>query len=462
MKVTKLLPSINIAFNLNSEYISEIYIPSQSHINFLTGALSGTIKNTSIRSHMLVGPYGSGKSLITTLTLSFVSGKLSKENYERIINKIKKEENFQEVISILDNLNKNKRKILPIVVSDDGFGLSSSIIKAVEEKIKTEKINITIRDYSTEIIETVNMWRAKYPLTFESFEKKLFSKKKINIEEWLNLVLSDSKEATWFEETYKELTSGSEIRLKSNVSASKFLEKISNELNKLDLGLFIVFDEFGRHLQSLKFEEINATMSEMQDLAELSNNGATNISLCFITHKTIDSYFTKFGDELKSEFTKISNRFLIHTLKSDSQIQIKVINNHLINIFGNLILDQKSNEIEEKLMSFRLFEELSYKEIKNYIIPISGLIHPIALYFLIQISSNFGQNERSLFTFINNEKLFNEKIKNFSAISFVDVFDYFYFSGLDIFQQNKISKIFIERINKINDQLEADIFKFIY
>jgi hypothetical protein len=462
MKITKLLPSINIAFNLNSDYISEIYIPSQSHINFLNTALSGTLKNTSVRSHILVGPYGSGKSLITTLTLSFVSGKLSKESYERIVNKFKKEENFQEVIALLEGLNKNKRKIIPVVVTDDGFGLSSSIIKAVEDKLKSEKIKITFSDVSSEIFETVELWKTKYPTTFQNFKEKILSDKKITLEQWLNLSLNDRKEAAWFEEIFKELTSGSQIRLKTNISASKFLEKVAEDLNKLELGLFIVFDEFGRHLQALKFEEINRTMSEMQDLAELSNNGTTNVSVCFITHKTIDSYFTKFGDELKSEFNKISNRFIIHSLKSDPQIQIKVINNHLINTLGNLLLDVKNEGIEEKLMSFRLFEELSYKEIKNYIAPISGLIHPVALYFLIQISSNFGQNERSLFTFINNEKILKEKIESLKSISFSDVFDYFFFSGLDVFQQNKISKIFLERLNKLNDNLEISIFKFIF
>src|SRR5690242_1242769 len=72
--------SVNIKFDLGKREFIERYLPTPSHAESLLGLLKGfNDPNNNKRSHIIVGPYGTGKSLIATIIGNLTSKRIEDE-----------------------------------------------------------------------------------------------------------------------------------------------------------------------------------------------------------------------------------------------------------------------------------------------------------------------------------------------------------------------------------------------
>ncbi len=162
----------------------------------------------------------------------------------------------------------------------------------------------------------------------------------------------------------------------------------------------IIWDEFGRHIESLIEEGQSSQLNHLQTLAEFASRSDVPFTLGLLLHQNLMNYAGKTPQSVKREWKKIEGRFETIQYIDDSK--------EIYSLIANVIENIKEDD-SEKFISFpqidvfhqnKLFLEFSKEqlfEIFKKAFPLS----PAALFILPKLSSRIAQHERTLFTFLN-------------------------------------------------------------
>jgi hypothetical protein len=455
-KTVNFKSSVNIKFDIENIDFLRRYLPTPSHADSLYGILSGFNNPSNRRSHIVIGPYGTGKSFLGTLLASIVSKNIDDQAFNFISQKFTSLDDkiYDELIKVR-GINK---RFLPVILNGYEGKFRHSIISSILKTLSKNGIDIIVPGVSSKILETVNNWEKNFPNTFEEFTKKL-SKRYKNIESWEIEILSQNKgEIEWFKSIFPILTSGAEFLVELNENFIDQIKFIMEELNQIGVGLFIVYDEFGRYLQSLERNEINETMQDLQDLAEFTDHFTEDLHLLFITHKHLRHYFTFFDQEFRNEFQRIEKRFKLYYIDNDSATFIRIAESVVRDIRTEDPDDNYVLKIISNLRKFPLFQELNQVELENLVVKGTYPVHPVTLFILPYLSSQYGQNERTLFTFLESKEsnsLYEHLQKNKECYLPHQLFRYFFpnFFDVDFDEKDKIASIYKKLIKKIPELL---------
>ncbi|YCA45511.1 hypothetical protein M1E11_10125 [Bacillus sp. JZ8] len=424
--------SVNIKFDLGKEEFVNRYLPTPSHAESLLGLLRGFNNRDSSKAHMVIGPYGTGKSLVATIVGGIVSKQIDKQTFETLQNKFAKV--HDEIYKELDKVKDIKTKYLTVALNGNEGRFRYAIINSIIRTLNENHVDIVLPGQSSKILQVVDLWEEKFSQTFKAF-KNILKENERDLELWRLAILNQEKEEIdWFISIYPELTAGAEFFVDYQTDFISQIKFVLDELKKRNLGLFIAYDEFGRMLQTLELVEIHETMQDLQDLAELTDHYGNNLHLLLITHRNLNQYFRMFHEEFRSEFQRIEKRFKAYHVESDSFTFIRIADSYLQGINK----DNKEFNIEEivnQLRKYPLFPELNQQEVEKLVIEGVYPIHPVTLFLLPQLSSSFGQNERTLFTFLESDEtggLRNHMGKTNEYYLPSDLFQYFFPSVHDL------------------------------
>lgn len=461
--------SVNVKLDIGNRNFIKRYLPSPSHAESLIGLANAFSKTDSTNAHIMIGPYGSGKSLIAKVIADFVSNSLPKKDIDLLIKKFEKV--HQDVYKSLKSISKLNRNYLPVTLSGYEGSFSEAITRAIVRKMKEEGIEVDLIGERIEIINIVKKWRSEFPQTYEHF-LELLKVRGINIDQWLRkLEHPNSNELKWFKEVYPTLTSGASFTIRFKDHFLEQLAIINKKLEEENLGIFIIYDEFGRFLQSVATDEVHKTMQDIQDLAEMAVRSKNLMHLLLISHKNMSQYMLGFHEEYRSEFQRVEKRFLTYFVEGDSATYYRITENYLSKINKEIkgSFDVDKDELMQNLRIFNLFDELNIQEIEKLIVEGSYPIHPMTLYLLPKISKHFGQNERTLFTFLQSNETSGLKnhIKKSNQYYFAyQLFDYF-FTNIDEQLLNndseplKIYRKISSNLSREENSLYEKILKFI-
>ncbi|WP_113923487.1 hypothetical protein [Cognataquiflexum aquatile] len=194
------------------------------------------------------------------------------------------------------------------------------------------------------------------------------------------------------------------------------------KLQKENIALVVFIDEFGKFLEyAAKYNPENE-LYFLQELAEFINDPVNNTILITAVHQNIDAYAFGLTSAQRQEWTKVKGRFKEITFNEPVEQLLYLAAESLQ---GDKII---SNEEKKKIKkAFVLLEEskafninpIYANEIAQKLFPLD-LISANVLTLTLQ---KYGQNERSLFTFLETEA----KLKNDSSSQFFhlgEVYDY--------------------------------------
>lgn len=460
--------SVNIRFDIGKDEFVNRYIPTPSHTEALIGLLDGFI-GTGNRSHIIVGAYGTGKSLLATI----VSTLMSKQATD-VIKLSNKFRHFNdEIADKILAATAGDKKYIPIALSGNEGRFRRSIIKGIVQALHSEGIEVILPGISSKIIEAVSTWETEFPYTYESYKKEIESAG-FELEDISRRFIEEDEQAIqWFVETYPKLTSGARFEADYSDYFYNKLEYLLNVANTNNLGFILIYDEFGRFLQGLPRELLNETMQDIQDLAEIADREKA-LHVLIITHKNLRQYFTGFNDEVAKEFQRVEKRLRQYNISSDQATFLKIAQVILTeNLVGKPEIKQELvPKITAGIQEFPLFPILNVDHRQKVIVESLYPVHPVTIYLLPKLSSVFGQNERTLFTFLESNEtggLQNHISKTNDYYLPYKLFDYFF----DIQEDSDVSTIVseqfvqyrkaISRINKelIDFELAESILKII-
>lgn len=398
--------SVNIAYDLHNDQKVKSFIPTMASLDVIEDVLLSTSLNGGQKSKILIGAYGRGKSHIILVLMSLLFKK-DVALFDMILIKMKKY-NPKLYELALDYLKSNK-KLLPIIISGSSSSLTQSFLNALQQALKAEAFEDLMPETNFKAaINTIELWRQNYPDTYNKFIKAL-SRPVVNF--LLELKEYDINAYEHFEMLYPTLTSGSTFNPFVGFDVVELYEKVVEKLaDKGFNGVYIVYDEFSKYLES---SISNATISDiklLQDFSEKCNRSIGNkqMHLMLISHKDISNYIdNNLPKEKVDGWRGVSGRFQHINLHNNFSQMYEVISEVIIkdNDFWEEFCEMSSNRFEDlskRIISNGMLDK-NDTEIINLAVKGCYPLHPISTFILPRLSEKVAQNERTLFTFLSSD-----------------------------------------------------------
>lgn len=224
--------------------------------------------------------------------------------------------------------------------------------------------------------------------------------------------------------------------------------------NKLDR-LYFVWDEFGRHLESLVDQGKSDKLHEIQKLTEFcARRKKCPCSLVLIMHQSFESYNTNSTSTSKAEWRKIDGRFS-HIKAGQDGYEFYQLMQDLSEVSTAEKKSKKGlKSYIKELQKSGLFIEDSLKDLHALFIRTPN-IDPVVYFLVPKIASRLSQNERTVFDFMRN-------MRDQSRVGIEEVYSYFESTmqadtsvgGTNkLYQQTKVALL------KAENEIESDIIK---
>jgi ribosomal protein S15P/S13E len=200
---------------------------------------------------------------------------------------------------------------------------------------------------------------------------------------------------------------------------------IKNE-NKI---LFILIDEFGKFLEYASNHNPEKELYFVQQLAEFCNNPKHNIILITTVHQSLESYAYSLSKTQQQEWTKIKGRFREITFNEPVEQLLFLASEYVAETFKT-----KTSKYEiEKCLKLAT-ETKAFNFNKDFLNEIASKLYPLEILsanILTLSLQRYGQNERSLFSFLESSDhtglaKFNKQENPFYNLS--NVYDYLNFN----------------------------------
>ena len=169
-------------------------------------------------------------------------------------------------------------------------------------------------------------------------------------------------------------------------TAIELLKNYYNRLKRQNKMLVIVIDEFGKLLEHAAKNEVEKELYFVQQLVEFVNMPERNILLLTTLHQNFSSYASKLSSVQKNEWTKVKGRFqevvFAEPVEQLLYMAAESLNNEVIYAMAlkcKLIVPTLKEETIRKLFPLDAFSAV----------------------ILTKAIQKYGQNERSLFSFLN-------------------------------------------------------------
>lgn len=409
--------SINLYLNLNNWDKVLKYIPTKSSVSFLNEYLMA-VKNNKEKASLIVGSYGKGKSHLLLVLLAIVSmerNSINAEAIDKLISKIKTVDDIGEdaadnIISIWES----KGRFLPVLITNTQEDLNQAFLYGLYDALKREGIADLIPDtYYSLAVEKIMSWEKEYPDTYELFVHAVREHGLSIGELKAGLSAFSKKDLAIFTNIYPQLTSGSEFNpmvASDPLSLYKGIaEKLVEEFGYS--GIYIVFDEFSKYIESQSGTASGANMKLLQDMCELANDSKNGqIFITLVAHKSIKEYGKYISAETINAFTGIEGRIIERLFVTSSKNNYELIKNAIVKD------DKRVKNIpnyafylgDAKLEAFYQIPAFKSKfdksDFKKIIFEGCYPLNPVSAYLLLNISEKVAQNERTLFTFISNDE----------------------------------------------------------
>jgi hypothetical protein len=196
------------------------------------------------------------------------------------------------------------------------------------------------------------------------------------------------------------------------------------ESQKKDSFVLIVIDELGKFLEYAAKNDPEREIYFLQQLAEFVNREDKELLLLTTIHQGFDSYAYELNRNLRQEWSKVKGRYKELTFNEPVEQLLFLASEHIAQATSFESSKKSINSTLKLFTASKAFKAEYSKEIANKLFPLdifSANVLTLAL-------QKYGQNERSLFSFLESTDL--ASLKNFSVTSQVpfyalpQVFDY--------------------------------------
>jgi hypothetical protein len=223
------------------------------------------------------------------------------------------------------------------------------------------------------------------------------------------------------------------------VSTSKVLEAIVRLSNALSTsgrtrGVLLIIDELGKFLEYAARTQNSGELFVLQQLAEATGDRSNSgLFLVTILHQSFERYAADLRPVVRDEWAKVQGRFEDIAFQEPPEQLLELIsraiavgNSHHV-VARNL--NEKAKELAQKASSLDLSPRGMTSKAFVRALERCAPLHPLTALVLIRLFRKFGQNQRSLFSFLTSKERhgFTSFLQTSSAASFyslAELYDY--------------------------------------
>lgn len=436
--------SVNIEYDFNDKGKISGFIPTSSALDIINSILVNTESDHMDRAKILTGAYGRGKSHTVLVALSILYNK-DKRYFKKLLDKIK--DINEDTYKRIKNYISSKNRLLPVIINGNSGNLTQSFLGALQQALKLYDLDdIMPETHFVAASNTINMWKEKYPDTYKSFKDKIGMK----IDKFSTaLSANDVNAYQKFNEVYPELTAGSVFNPFVGFNIVDIYDKVNTALKDKGFnGMYVVYDEFGKYLESNIASANESETKMLQDFAEKCNREASQqLHLLLICHKDISNYIDmNLPQEKVNGWRGISGRFEHISISNHFHQMYEIIAYSLTKVEDawNDYITAHSGQFSELLNFAKKENFLSGKD--ELVVYGCYPLHPVTSFILPRLSERIAQNERTLFTFLtsNQKNTLREFIENCNDYFPIVTPDYLY----DYFEQELRKELNSSEIHK--------------
>lgn len=462
--------SVNIGYDLNNDDKLKNFIPTRSALELMEEVLLSTNSTSNERARVLVGAYGKGKSHIV-LTILAMLMKRELELFKKAMPKIKEN---PRLFQCIQNYYESDNKILPIIITGSNTSLSQAFLLALHRTLSINGLlNIMPETNYKAAVNVIERWIKEFPDTYEKLKKELNCPVNIFVEQLQNYSIEAYEK---FEKIYPKLTAGSVFNPFIGFDVVDLYEEtIIGLKTKGYTGVYIIYDEFSKYLESNIAEASVSDTKMLQDFAEKCNrSGDLQLHLMLISHKEIANYIDKLPKQKVDGWRGVSERFKHIHLNNNFTQTYEIVESAIQKKNNQWETFRKEYDASFKGVVVRYQKHNIFNDLPDELIvkTIYGCypLHPVSTFILPRLSERVAQNERTLFTFISAPGTstlpsFLEKYNDdkFDLITPDLIYDYFeplfkkeVYSG-SIYENYRLTELILEKLE--TNSLEIIIVK---
>lgn len=175
------------------------------------------------------------------------------------------------------------------------------------------------------------------------------------------------------------------------------IKEISQESPENFGGLLIFIDEMGKLLEGASYE--NTDINFFQNLAEIASRSNKRLIIVGILHQSFAEYASRLSREMRDEWSKIQGRFADLPINSAGEEQIELISRAIESDYHPEVPSQQTIKVVNIILHNKPAVSKQIAQILEECWP----LHPVVACLLGPISRRrFGQNQRSIFGFLNS------------------------------------------------------------
>ena len=220
-------------------------------------------------------------------------------------------------------------------------------------------------------------------------------------------------------------TLSKELKVKGSFKNSKLIEVLEKrrlKSLKKNRGLVLILDEFGKFLEHASLQKSTDELFLIQQISEWANNDSNETYFIITLHQNFASYGKNLSNQDKLEWEKIKGRFVDLTFNEPVEQLIYFASKKLQEFLTPSSLQNSFTDLIKLIQSSSLVShnKIINEDLSNALYPLDWLSSNV----LVNSLQRYGQNERSLFSFLNDDTDFSIKKlkKDFYAVS--NVYDY--------------------------------------
>ena len=425
--------SVNIGYDLNSDDKLKNFIPTKSALELMEDVLLSTNSTSNERARVLVGAYGKGKSHIV-LTILAMLMKRDLELFKKAMPRIKGNPRLYQCIQ---NYYESDNKILPVIITGSNTSLSQAFLLALHRTLSMNSLlNVMPETNYKAAVNVIERWKKEFPDTYQKLKTVLDIPVDKFVEELQNYNIGAYEK---FEKVYPTLTAGSLFNPFIGFDVVDLYEEAIKGLKtKGYTGLYVIYDEFSKFLETNITEASVSDTKMLQDFAEKCNrSGEFQMHLMLISHKEIANYIDKLPKQKIDGWRGVSERFKHIHLNNNFTQTYEIVESAIQkkkSLWSPFCKEFESGftGIFQLYQTHKIFNDLQDESIERTIYGCYPL-HPVSTFILPRLSERVAQNERTLFTFISAPGIstlpsFLETYNDdcFSLITPDCIYDYFY------------------------------------
>ena len=405
--------SVNLKLDFGKKERRDSYIPTRSSLLVLRHYLEHVVEKKN-KATILIGPYGKGKSHLLLVLLSLLHAQ-DEQECAVLLKKIGKVDG--ECARWIQRRFQEQKRYLPVLISATEGSLQQSFLYGLTEALRREGLDELAPDsYYSEALRVLRDWKANYADTYRQFAKLVKQTRKNTVEAMEQAFAQNSAEAKMaydiFCRIYPQVTAGAKFAPLVQMDTLTVYESMNRLLCEEYGygGMYLVFDEFSKYVESRNKENFSGDMKVLQDICELAQNSKEYpLHITLVAHKSIREYGGTLPDEMRNAYLGVEGRIHEEYFLVSAQNQYELIAN-VIQKKGKpwekdkqgTWWEQISEESYDKIPAFySMFAKNEYwKIVAQGCYPLL----PLTACVLLAISEKVAQNERSVFTFLANEE----------------------------------------------------------